>query len=113
MTERMSHDEYVLSSRSQAAEIAAAVLAGTLPLLEGCHLLDALRSGVEVPERDPDFLAFNLVQSETDTLPIGKVRQNWAPEALASAEAELQSAAEWAGPIALPACESVVARFGA
>ena len=113
MTDRMSHDDYVRSCRTRAAEIAAAVLAGTLPLLEGCHLLDELRSGVKVPDNDPDFAVFNLVQSETDTLPVGRVSQHWAAAALASAEAELQSAAEWAGPIALPACESVSARFGA
>ena len=113
MSDRMSHEEYVLSCRARAAEIAASVISGSMPVLEGCHLLDALKAAVNVPDNDPDFLAFNVIQSETDTLPISHVRAHWAPDALAKLEAELCSAADWARPIALPACTSVVARFGA
>lgn len=113
MSDRMSRDEYVISCRTRAAEIAGSVISGSMPLLEGCHLLDALKVAVEVPDNDPDFLVFNVIQSETDALPIGRVREHWAPDALARLESELRSAAEWARPIALPACRSVLARFGA
>jgi hypothetical protein len=113
MTDRMSHKEYVQSCRERAAELAASILSGDLPVLEGCHLLDELRTCVEVPDNDPDFLAFNVIQSETDSLPIGRIREHWAPEALLCLEPELRSAAAWASPIALPACASIVARFGA
>jgi len=113
MSDRMSHEEYVLSCRARAAEIADSIISGSMPVLEGCHLLDALKSVVEVPDNDPDFLAFNVIQSETDALPIGPAREHWAPDALLKLESELRSAADWARPIALPACKSVVARFGA
>ena len=113
MIERMSHDEYVLSGRARAAEIADSVISGSLPILDGCHLLNELRGEIEVPDNDPDFQVFALVYSETDSLPIGSLRENWAPEALAKSRAELQSATDWAGRIALPACKSVVSRFGA
>lgn len=113
MSDRMSHQAYVASCRERAAEIAAAILAGSMPLLDGCHLLDQLGQAVEVPDNDPDFRAFSLIQSETDALPIGHVRAHWAPDALARLEPEIQSATTWAEPIALPACKSVVARFGA
>jgi len=113
MTDRMSHEEYVLSCRMRAAEIATLVISGSMPVLEGCHLLDNLKAAVEVPDNDPDFLTFNTIQSETDALPIGRVREHWAPSALAALEQELRSAADWAHPIALPACMSIVARFGA
>ena len=113
MSDRISHQDYVASCRERAAEIAVSVLSGALPVLEGCHLLDELRAAVEVPDGDPDFIAFNVIQSETDSLPIGLVRQHWGQDVLANAAAELHSAAEWARPIALPACRSVVARFGA
>ncbi|MDH5822080.1 hypothetical protein QFW77_03605, partial [Luteimonas sp. RD2P54] len=104
---------YVASCRARAAEIAAAILAGSMPLLDGCHLLDQLSSAVEVPDNDPDFGAFSLIQSETDALPIGQARGLWTRDALAGLEPEIQSATIWAEPIALPACKSVVARFGA
>ena len=113
MTERMSHDEYVLSCRARAAEIAVSVISGSLPILEGCQLLDQLRAEISVPENDPDFQVFAVVHSETDSLPIGNLREHWSSEALAKADAELQAATAWASRIALPACQSVVSRFGA
>ena len=113
MSDRMSHQTYVVSCHARAAEIASAILDGSMPLLDGCHLLDQLGMAVEVPDNDPDFGAFSLIQSETDSLPIGQMRSLWAPDALARLEPEIRSATTWAEPIALPACKSVVARFGA
>jgi len=113
MTDLMSHEEYVQTVRQQAADICSGILAGTIPLLEGCHSLASLRWEVEVDERDADFSTFAMISSETDALPIGDVRAHWAPEALAALEPRIQSAIEWATPQALPACRSVVQRFGA
>ena len=113
MSDRMSHQAYVSSCRARAAEIAAAILAGSMPLLDGCRLLDQLGADVGVPDNDPDFSAFRLIQSETEALPLGQARSLWAPDALARLEPVLQFAATWAEPIALPACKSVIARFGA
>jgi hypothetical protein len=113
MVELKTHEEYVLSVRREAAKIAAGILSGEVPVLEGCHSLAALRWEIEVDEQDPDFLAFAIISSEIDALPIGAVRIHWAPEALARLEPEIQSAIAWATPQALPACKSVVRRFGA
>jgi hypothetical protein len=113
MIERMTHEQYVQSARQQAAEIAAGVLAGQVPILEACHSLAALRWEVEVEERDPDFVTFAMISSEIDALPVGAVRAHWAPEALARVEPDIQSAISWATLQALPACASVVQRFGA
>ena len=113
MIERMTHEEYVLSVRRRAVEIATGILSGTVPILEGCHSLASLRWEVEVDDRDPDFVAFAMISSEIDALPIGEVRAHWAPEALMRLEPEIRSAIAWATPQALPACRSVVQRFGA
>lgn len=113
MVDRMSHDEYVQSCRIRAAEIAGAVLSGAIPILDGCHLLDDLAGSVDVPESDPDFSVFKAIQSETDSLPIGSMRNNWDPISLVKIEAEVASATEWAKAIALPACHSIKRRFGA
>lgn len=113
MTDRMSHQDYVLSCRARAAEIATLVISGSMPVLEGCHLLDGLSAAVEVPDNDPDFLTFNVIRSETEALPIGRVREHWAANALAALEPELRSATDWARPVALPACRSIMDRFGA
>ncbi len=113
MTEQMTHEQYVHSCRIKAARIAASVVAGTVPVLQGCCELDQLRASVEVADDDADFQIFNLVQSETEGLPIGELQTHWSTDALAKLGPELQSASSWASSIALPACRSVVARFGA
>ena len=113
MTDRMSHEEYVLSVRREAAEIASGMLSGSVPMLEGCHALAGLRWQVELDDRDSDFFTFAIISSEIDHLPIGSVRQHWAPDALARLEPEIQSAIAWATPQAIPACRSIIQRFGA
>ena len=113
MAESITHKEYVLSVRRRAAEIAAGVISGDVPVLEACHSLAALRREAEIDEHDPDFVTFAVISSETDALPVGPVRLQWAQEALARIEPEIQSAVSWATPQALPACRSVVQRFGA
>jgi len=111
MSERMSHEEYVLSARARAVDACAAILAGKLDVLEGCHLLASLRWEVEVDERDADFVTFAVISSEVDALPIGEVRQHWAPEALAKFDPDIRSATAWALPQAVVACRSVIQRF--
>ena len=113
MSDHMSHQAYVSSCRTKAVEIATAVLEGSMPMLEGCHLLDELVTDVDVPGEDQDFRIFNLIQSETDSLPIGQAREYWAPDALARIEPDIQAATAWAKPIAIPALQSVIVRFGA
>lgn len=93
-------------------EIATGIVAGSIPLLDGCHLLAALGDGVGVPGDDPDFRMFSLIESETDALPIGPIRKEWAPDALAELAPELLHADAWARPMAMRACHSVIARFG-
>lgn len=109
----MSHEQYVQSRRRQAAELAKGILAGSTPLLEGCHALASLRDAVEAGVPDPDFQTLTLISSECDALPVGSGREHWSAEALARLQPELESATAWATPLALPACRSIVQRFGA
>jgi len=69
MSEHLSHEQYVQSRRQQAAELAKGILAGSTPLLEGCHALASLQHAVEAAEQDPDFQTFSLISSECDVLP--------------------------------------------
>ena len=113
MIERMTHEEFVLSARETAVQIAPAILGGELPVLDGCHALAALRAEAGVEEHDPDFQVFAVISSETDALPMGPVKAQWAAAALARLGPEMQSATAWATPQAFAACQSVVHRFGA
>lgn len=111
MIEHMTHEAYVLSCRQQAVELATGVLDGTKNVLEACHELAALRWEVEVGQWDEDFTRFAGISSETDALPVGRVRELWSIAALARLEPDIQSAIEWAMPLAIPACQSVIVRF--
>jgi hypothetical protein len=112
MPDRLSHEDYVRDIRRKAADICAGILAGEVDLFVGCHSLASLRQDLEVDPKDPDFAVFDLVSSETDALPVGEVRSHWAPEALAQLQPQIEAFVRWASPQVLPACSSVVERFG-
>lgn len=110
---KMSHEEYIERNRKRAAEVAGAMLDGSIHYLEGVIELSSLRFEVGLPEDDKDFLAFTGVASEIDHLPIGAPRQYWSKEALARQEPEIQESIRWAKEVSLSECKSIVARFNA
>ena len=112
MTPHLNHGEYVESTRRKVVETAQAMLDGQLGFLVGSRRLAALRHEVDVAGSDADFLIFVGIDSETDALPLGEVRQHWSPEALAKLEAEIQNAENWATEVGRDACKSLIARFG-
>ena len=70
MPERMTHEEYVALQRRHVAEIARQILAGEIDVLDGSCQIVAFRSKVELDD-DPDFMAFVVVETEVEHLPIG------------------------------------------
>lgn len=111
--EKMTHAEYIASLRHEAGEIAAAVTAGRISVLDGCWSLGPLLAQAELDLGDSDAQTIGLVCSELDGLPLGEARTHWAPEALECLAPQLESAAEWAASLAMPAIRSVALRFGA
>ncbi|MDX6851590.1 DUF2489 domain-containing protein [Gilvimarinus sp. SDUM040013] len=112
-TMKMSHEEYVLKKRQEAAEIASGMLDGSIHYLEGAIKLASLRFETEVGEDDGDFLAFSGVSSETDHLPLGSAREFWSAEALERHEHEIQKTIKWAKEVSLFECKSIAERFRA
>ncbi len=112
MQQDIGREDYLLATRRRAVETCKGILAGTVDVLEGCHLLASLRWELGVDAQDQDFVTFTAISSEIDALPVGDVRRHWSPAALAALEPELQAASAWALPLALEACRSVVERFG-
>jgi hypothetical protein len=56
-------------------------------------------------------LPFVVIDSETDHLPMGDVRQRWAPDVLARKDVEIQEAEAFYRDCAFAACERLLARF--
>ena len=113
MSSRRTRQDHVIAMRAHAVMLAKGILSGDRPVLDGCLWLNALRPDVDVGDDDPDFLVFATIASRIDALPIGGVRQFWTAEALAEIEPDIQSAIEWATPLVMPACRSLVNRFEA
>ncbi len=103
--------EPTAEARHRAVQIAHEVLAGRLGVMEGARSLSALRTQVGVAEFDDDFIVFLAVDSETDHLPLGSVRQYWDPLALARKDAEAAEIAKSARPDVFAACRRIISRF--
>ena len=112
MTERMSHEEYVAMQRRRVAELASRILAGEMDVLDGSSQITSLRGEIEIDLDDDDMMAFVVVESETDHLPIGAEAQNWSDEALVRKEPDLRRARAWATEIVRQHCANLVSRFG-
>ena len=84
------------AARAEAVALATAVLDGSLSPILGARKLAALRREAGVPEHDPVFLTFVAIDSETDALPVGPVREHWATDALVRKEPDIARAEAWA-----------------
>ena len=84
---------------------------GLRPFLEGVLKISALLTQAELPEEDPDWQAFKLVESETDHLPIGDARNYWSKDALRRLEPDIERATKWARETTFDECKSLINRF--
>jgi hypothetical protein len=53
---------------------------------ELCALAHSVRA-----DDDPDFITFTAIDSESDHLPIGEVRREWAPDVLEKKDVEIRA----------------------
>jgi hypothetical protein len=95
----------------EAEDIAEAALRGDLPLLEAACILTSALIDTRLNRAEPTLL-FNAVCSETDHLPIGRVREYWATTALREKDHE---AADYEANIRsqfLEACREIIGLIG-
>ncbi|CAN0628272.1 TPA: DUF2489 domain-containing protein [Burkholderia vietnamiensis] len=112
MTQYSTHEEFAQSVGRQVVSTAQAMLDGQLSFLIGSRRLAGLRHEANAAADDTDFLAFVAIDSETDALPLGAVREHWDQNALAKLEPEIKEAELWASTVGTDACKSLIARFG-
>jgi predicted regulator of Ras-like GTPase activity (Roadblock/LC7/MglB family) len=104
-------ESYLQAQQKEVVRIARQMLSGDLGVVEGARFLMHLRPSVSRNPFDPDFLPFAAIASETDTIPIGKQRDLWAPGALERKDRELGQAEELHRPTAHAACRVLIKRF--
>lgn len=83
-----------------------------LSFFEGAVRMAPLRFDIRgVDDFDEDFIAFVVISSETDHLPLEAQRPLWNPNVLKGLEAEFLRIEEWASAFAVEACENIIKRF--
>jgi hypothetical protein len=89
---------------------ARAVLAGELGIIAGARQLSGL--GHEIgTDRDADFIFFVGLDSETDHLPVGDVRQHWNAEALRDKDAEIERIEAFYRERAFEICRQLIQKY--
>jgi hypothetical protein len=110
--EKISHEKYVQSARSQVVSTATALQNGEISYLLGAKKLDALRHAISVKDDDADFRVFVAIASGTDNFPLCAARQYWDKDALDRLQPEIDAAEIWAKEHGEPICAKLVQRFG-
>ena len=92
-----------------ALKVARAVLDGELNIIEGSIELARYAHDVVPDWRvDPDFVVFGALASETDHLPVSRVRHLWSASALSKADEEMEAITIRHRPIVQRACENLI-----
>ena len=101
------------SKRELAIGIAGEVLRFDLGVIESSRQMLTFRWTSGVDEFDDDFLTLVGVASETDHVPIGRVRREWDSTALAHKVQEIAATEAFYREHVFAACRSIIARFRA
>ena len=113
MSDRPALNEHEAQARAMLVSLAAAMLEGKLSFFEGAVQVLRLKSAVGgVADRDADFDAFVVIESETDHLPLKAQEHLWSPKALADLRPQLERTQTWAADFAPAACRGFIERFG-
>ena len=111
MSEHITNQQYVAVVRKCVVETACSMLNGDVSFLDGTRTLVSLRHEAAVRDDDCDFMALVAIDSDTDDLPLGHVREHWSQESLEKLIPEIKKAEEWAKKFGSDACESLIRRF--
>jgi hypothetical protein len=106
------HDDNLQSgldgtARFQILHAARQLIAGQLGVIAASRLLSHFRHEAE-PKVAEVLLTFVGIDSETDALPIGAVRENWSPEALKRKDREIAEAEQFYRETALNAAAELL-----
>ena len=110
MTIPSTNETEILRAQSEVMSTARGILSGAVGIVEGARRLTKLGHALGV-DRDPDFIFFVGVDSETDHLPLGEVRSHWAAEALRRTDEELRECESLFRDRAFRACQSLIQRY--
>ena len=109
-TREIYNEEHLQWLSNKIVEIARNILSGEVGIVAGARKFGGVRHQVG-DDHDPDFLFFTAVDSETDHLPIGEVRQHWNSEVLRAKDAELAAYEAEVRERAFEACRRLIQKY--
>jgi hypothetical protein len=98
---------WVDDAPERAIAVARRILAGQIGLIEGCRALSSMCWEIEADVR-VRFSPFIAIDSETDDLPIGAVRDLWQPSVLALKDLEISRCEQLYRAQAVEACRALI-----
>jgi hypothetical protein len=107
---QITKEEQWLSLRNEVALVASSVLDATIDVITAARQLTALSHKVHAVN-DPDFVTFIAIDSETDALPLGTVRQYWSQAALDKYDLERNRAEQHYRPRALESARRLLSKY--
>lgn len=107
---QITNEEQWGALRAEVARTASGVPDGSIDLISGARQLASLSHKVHA-DKDPDFVTFIGIDSETATFPLGTVRQHWSPEARARYDLEREEAQQQYRPRALESARRLLTKY--
>ena len=104
----MSETERLLA-RDKLARTLEQMLDGKLSYIEGSRALNSISKAAGYDWLSEPFVTFVAIASETDAVPMGKVRDLWHPDAIAKHAGKWNQSEEWAKQVGEPACREALA----
>jgi hypothetical protein len=93
---------------ARVSQIARDAVSGQIGPLEATRaLLPYIHSNPELVSRD-DFNLLRGIDSETDDLPLGRIREEWHPESLAEKDGEIARSEKLYGDKVRSVCERIL-----
>jgi len=105
------NESEILKTRHAIFDAVQDMLAARLTYIEGARKIVAAWWESKLDEWDADFLPFVGIDSETEALPLGKMRAHWQPAALEALQPEIDRMEAWAQRCGEPHCRNLVTRF--
>ena len=101
----------VAMSVERVIEIARGMISGQISIVEGSRQLALLSPEVTGKDLDPDFVPFIGIDSESDHIPLGEVRERWSKEGLERMDAEQREIEDHHRTWAIEASHKLLERY--
>ena len=107
---RMSIDAIEIEqARERIGTTAREMLADDCSYIEGSRQIVALLHRARIDQFTQPFVVFVAIDSETDAVPIGELREGWHPEAKIKLQPEWDEAENYAKTYGQSACREAIA----